>query len=99
MSVSITEDFTATGTSAEVEAVSGAFVIAGTFDGTVELQRLVNDVWAAIASFTAPTSPTIVTTFDNGVPLQMRFEATVFSSGAIECDLEGTSRTITSNVL
>ena len=99
MTMKITEDFTATGTSSENEqAQSGAFVIAGTFVGTVQLQRLVVDVWQPIAEFTAPTAIGDDTSFDNGIPSFVRFECTAFTSGTIECDLAGTRSTVVTRI-
>ncbi len=87
MGISIKEDFTATGTSAEQFARSGGFVISGTFVGTIELQRRINNVWQAIAIYTGPTTVIDATSFDNGSVLPMRFEVTDYTSGTIEAAL------------
>ncbi len=79
----INQDLTATGTSPETLARSGAFAITGTFVATVELQRRVRDIWQPIASYDVPTVETDDISFENGVIVPMRFEVTAFTSGTV----------------
>ena len=87
--MNIKASFVATGASRAVQALQGAFQISGTFVGTVELQRFLNDVWQSIGSFTAATTATSDTSFHNGVTLPMRFEVTAYTSGTVNVSLNG----------
>lgn len=83
----IKEPLTATGSTKQVHARSGAFQISGTFAGTVQLQRRMGDNWQVLAEYTAPTATGNDVSFDNGVAVLMRFECTAFTSGSIDCVL------------
>lgn len=79
--------FTATGTSDECVARSGAINISGTFVGTVQIQRLIQGNWQVLAEYTAVTAAGDDVSFDNGVAMPMRYECTAYTSGTISADL------------
>lgn len=85
MVASIKESFTATGVSERKAMRSGAISIAGTFSGTVAVQRYMNGDWRTLQTYTAPAEDT----FDNGVECEMRVTCTAYSSGSADCELLG----------
>jgi len=90
MSLSISESFTAAGTTDRAAVRSGVFDISGTFVATVELQRIINGEAQALVEYT--DGGTIVgddVSFDNGVTVPMQFECTSYTSGTVQVRLVG----------
>ncbi len=84
----LNQSLTAAGASRQTQARTGSFAIAGTFVGTVELQRKIQGTWHSIAVYTVPTAQDDDTVFDNGVTLFMRFNVTSYTSGTVTVTLE-----------
>ncbi len=85
----ITQDFSATGTSSEVDGDQDTpmhLSIQGTFAGTIQLQRSFNSGtnWGVVDSYTAVTEKTIQRT---SAAYQYRLECTAYTSGTAVCGL------------
>ncbi len=90
--IEVSADFTALGNGANINIqhrASYTYDVAGTFVGTVVLERTVNGglSWEAILSATSTGSGTLMIETPAQLPAQVRFRCSAFTSGTIETTL------------